>query len=233
MSLTTDGPFLRERHKSISPLPPQAYEVLNDAWLLVVRLLNQNELSCTPLAGRESVSSATAGITANAYSVMAESADLAAPINFTVLPLPCKTILSESDFGREYTWGERISSIRYHNPPGSGRSKGLAYGELQPGRAPNGGQRDSLRIPAGWLPAGDGRFERGERQASFDASADGVVDHAPRPGIENGPIRADLLDAFDEPRFLDWRASRFVGVGGSREAHQPASLGDRETTGLQ
>jgi hypothetical protein len=35
-------------------------------------------------------------------------------------------------------------------------------------------------------PAGDCRFERGERQASIDAPTDGVADHAPRPAIENG-----------------------------------------------
>ena len=38
----------------------------------------------------------------------------------------------------------------------------------------------------GRLPAGDGRSEGRERQASVDAPADGVADHAPRPGIENG-----------------------------------------------
>src|SRR5438093_12793550 len=45
------------------------------------------------------------------------------------------------------------------------------------------------------------------------------------------PFGADLLEAFDEPRLRDRLASRFVVVGGSREAHQPASLGDREATG--
>ena len=36
------------------------------------------------------------------------------------------------------------------------------------------------------LPAGDCSSERGERQASVDAGADGVADHTARPGIENG-----------------------------------------------
>ena len=38
----------------------------------------------------------------------------------------------------------------------------------------------------GRLPAGDGRSERREREPRIDAPADGVADHAARPGIENG-----------------------------------------------
>src|SRR4029077_5315796 len=46
-----------------------------------------------------------------------------------------------------------------------------------------------------------------------------------------GPLGADLLDTFDEPRLLDRLACRLVIVGRPREPHQPASFGDRETTG--
>src|SRR5215213_1524241 len=46
-----------------------------------------------------------------------------------------------------------------------------------------------------------------------------------------GPLGADLLDAFEKPRLRDWLACRLVIVGRSREPHQPASFGHRESTG--
>ena len=36
----------------------------------------------------------------------------------------------------------------------------------------------------GRLSIGDGRFEGGERQASIDTPADGIANHATRPGVE-------------------------------------------------
>src|SRR6185436_19640538 len=46
-----------------------------------------------------------------------------------------------------------------------------------------------------------------------------------------GPLGADRLDALDEPCLLDRLAAGLVIVGRSREPHQPASFGNRETTG--
>ena len=48
-----------------------------------------------------------------------------------------------------------------------------------------------------------------------------------------GPLGADLLDTFHEPRLLDRLACRLVIVGRPREPHQPASFCDREATALQ
>src|SRR5438270_13707708 len=52
-----------------------------------------------------------------------------------------------------------------------------------------------------------------------------------RDAVEAGPLGADRLDALDEPCLLDRLAAGLVIVGRPREPHQPASFGDRETTG--
>src|SRR5208337_2555953 len=65
----------------------------------------------------------------------------------------------------------------------------------------------------------------------IDEAARGMKFGSHAPIAIGRPLGADLLDAFDEPSLLDWLAFRLVIVGRSRKAHQPASFGNRETTG--
>src|SRR6478752_10195951 len=65
----------------------------------------------------------------------------------------------------------------------------------------------------------------------IDVAAGGAQLGSHAPIAVRRPFGTDLFDAFDELCLLYGHACRLVVVGRSREAHQPASFGNRETTG--